>query len=243
MEPQLHVITRGSSSKLLLLNNCYILVVVLLCFVLSDSVPFPPKEEVDALREIADELHKRDWDFSLNPCDNNTNFVNPTGSKKFNNTVLCNCTAAECHVSHIILKGQDLSGVLPPSLAKLPHIAYFDVSQNYLNGSIPRQWASTKLQKLALAVNRLSGRIPDFLGNITTLTSLTLESNMFFGNVPASLGNLVNLETLFLSANNLSGEFPKELSGLTKLTVLRLTGNNFVGKLPNFSSWLNLQKV
>ncbi|GAA0156145.1 hypothetical protein LIER_43352 [Lithospermum erythrorhizon] len=130
MEPRhLQVIIRGSSSKLQLLkNSSYNILVVLLslCFVLSDSsvVPFPPKEEVAALREIADQLHKRDWNFSLNPCDNNTNWVNPTGSGYFNNTVLCNCTAAECHVSHIILKGQDLSGVLPPSLAKLPHIVY-----------------------------------------------------------------------------------------------------------------------
>ncbi|GAA0166445.1 hypothetical protein LIER_43757 [Lithospermum erythrorhizon] len=140
-----------------------------------------------------------------------------------------------------ILKGQDLSGVLPASVAKLPYIIFLDLWANYLNGTIPKEWASTKLEVLSVGINRLSGPIPEYLGNITSLIYLTLENNMFSGEVPASLGKLANLVTLVLNTNNLTGSIPAELSHLPKLKHIRLSSNNFVGKLPSFSSLTNLQ--
>lgn len=226
------------------------LVLVIICFSVSigvkGQVPFPPKEEVDALREIGDQLGKKDWDFGLNPCDNRTSWVSPlrVDMPMYNNTVLCNCTIDNvCHITHIMLKGQDLPGVLPPSLAKLPYIIYVDFWANYLNGTIPKEWGSTKLEVLAVGVNRLSGPIPEYLGNITSLIYLSLENNMFNGEVPASLEKLVNLEALVLNTNNLTGAIPTELSRLTKLTQLRISSNNFVGKIPRISTLTNLQRL
>ncbi|KAG9152778.1 hypothetical protein Leryth_021765, partial [Lithospermum erythrorhizon] len=191
----LHFNFRKETSTMLLIT-CYILIV---CFVLSDSVPFPPQEEVDALREIAKELHKEDWNFNLNPCNKNTNWFTPYTPDRptFINQVDCNCTANECHVSDIILRGQNLSGVLPPSLAKLPYIRRINLGGNYLNGMIPPQWASTNLYYLLVGDNCLSGSIPGYLGEIKTLTILAVGGNMFSGDVPATLGNLVNLEYLY----------------------------------------------
>ncbi|KAL7605573.1 probable leucine-rich repeat receptor-like serine/threonine-protein kinase At3g14840 [Lactuca sativa] len=94
-----------------------------------------------------------------------------------------------------------------------------------------------------LLVNRLSGRIPSFLGNLTSLVDLSLENNMFSGTVPAELGKLVNLKTLVLSANNPSGELPLELNGLTNLTELKLSSNNFTGKIPSLGTWIQLRKL
>ncbi|KAK1395257.1 hypothetical protein POM88_014313 [Heracleum sosnowskyi] len=141
------------------------------------------------------------------------------------------------------LKAQDLDGILPPSLAKLPFIKQIDLTRNYLHGKIPREWASTKLESIAVTVNRLAGPIPDYLGNISALTDLSLDNNMFNGSVPPELGKLVNLKSLHLDANYFTGQLPLELNNLINLQDIRLSRNNFKGKLPNFQFWKQLQKL
>ncbi|GMI72907.1 leucine-rich repeat receptor-like kinase with extracellular malectin-like domain 1 [Hibiscus trionum] len=205
-------------------------------------------KEVDALREIARQVGKKDWDFNVDPCSDHPSWrnTNQDPRKLYNNTVICNCSLPGdfCHVDSIYLRGEDLPGVLPPPLAKLPHIKVIDLTRNYLNGTIPPEWTSTKLETLSVTVNRLSGPIPDYLGNITTLQSLSLESNMFSGHIPPSLRKLVNLEKLVLNANNLTGELPQALTKLTKLTEFRIGSNNFSGRIPYiFQNWKQLQKL
>ncbi|KAL3345110.1 hypothetical protein AABB24_024185 [Solanum stoloniferum] len=206
-----------------------------------------PKDEVEALREIAAQLGKKDWDFKLNPCDGNSNWSTPKRKDMplYINTLECNCTFPDnlCHVENIFLRGQDLSGVLPASLAKLPYLKIIDLNRNYLSGTIPPEWASTKLELMAISNNRLSGHVPEYIGNMTSLVRLSLETNLFNGSLPAEVGNLVNLQMLNLKANNFTGEWPVELNNLTKLTELRISSNSFVGKLPNFESWKNLQML
>ncbi|XP_022715708.1 probable LRR receptor-like serine/threonine-protein kinase At1g07650 isoform X3 [Durio zibethinus] len=204
--------------------------------------------EVGALREIAIQLGKTNWNFSVDPCSNHSSWrtaeIDPR--KLYNNTLFCNCSfpGNVCHVDSIYLRGQDLPGVLPPSLVKLRHIRVADFSRNYLNGTIPREWTSTKLESLSVTVNRLSGPIPSYLGNITTLVNLTLESNNFSGHIPQELGKLFNLEKLVLNANNLKGTLPRALTSLTKLREFRISSNNFTGKVPNFfQNWKQLQKL
>lgn len=61
---------------------------------------------VKALHEIAIQLGKEDWNFSVNPCDeNDPNFSNwntPRMAERpqYNNSVICNCSypGAICHV-------------------------------------------------------------------------------------------------------------------------------------------------
>ncbi|PHU26039.1 hypothetical protein BC332_04371 [Capsicum chinense] len=206
-----------------------------------------PQREKSALREIAEQLGKSDWDFDLNPCDGNTNWTTPKidSMPLYVNNVTCNCSTPDgfCHVQIILLKGQDLAGVLPSSLVKLPYLKTIDISRNYLSGTIPREWASIKLEFMSVMVNQLSGPIPKYLGNMTTLLYMSLENNMFNGTVPKELGNMVNLQNLTLSFNNLTGKLPEEVSKLTKLKELRLSGNSFTGKLPSFESLKNLRKL
>ncbi|XP_004295405.1 PREDICTED: probable leucine-rich repeat receptor-like serine/threonine-protein kinase At3g14840-like [Fragaria vesca subsp. vesca] len=206
---------------------------------------------VEALREIGKELGKNDWNFSVDPCLNDTTHTSwatpkPADRPQFNNTLICNCSFPDdsCHVINIFLKGQDLAGVLPPSVAKLPYLTQIDFSRNFISGNIPSEWASTKLELMYLGVNNLSGPIPAFLGNITTLRNLSLETNMFSGIVPPEIGKLVNLQILVISANNLTGVLPVDLTNLTKLIELRISSNNFRGRIPDFfRSWSQLNEL
>ncbi|GLU22795.1 hypothetical protein SLE2022_388430 [Rubroshorea leprosula] len=130
-----------------------------------------------------------------------------------------------------------------PQFPSLPFPLLFSI-QTRANGTIPREWASTNLEYVSVSVNRFSGPIPDYLGNITTLRYLSLENNFFSGAIPPQLGKLINLGSLILNANNLTGELPPSLTNLSKLTELRISSNNFTGRIPDlFGSWKLLQKL
>ncbi|MBA0623239.1 hypothetical protein Godav_008712, partial [Gossypium davidsonii] len=241
----------------------YIIVTVLLVLICTEPNQVeaqvepanPPRYEVKALREIAAELGKKDWNFSENPCNNKSSWFTPPplhGSRAVNNsTVTCNCsfTNGECHIDGMyVLNGDkkidDLDGVLPRSLGKLSYIKTLHLYMNYLKGTIPHEWAALKLETVTLAMNRLSGPIPSYLGNITTLKYLSIENNLFSGTIPPEFGRLVNLENLTLNANYLTGKFPSSLANLSNLKELRISSNNFTGKMPDiFRSWKQLEKL
>ncbi|KAM2043165.1 hypothetical protein ACFX1R_038369 [Malus domestica] len=238
----------AASQNLSKLFFCYVvLLTVLICIEpikSQEQVGTLADDEVEALREIAVQLNKKDWNFS-DPCSNIPTISIPR-TDEYNNTLVCNCSFSGnvCHIQSIFLTGQDLDGVLPPALLKLPYLKQVNLARNYLSGSIPSEWNSTKLELLVLSVNNLSGPIPGYLGSITTLHSLALESNLFSGTLPPELGNLVNLELLYLRANNLTGELPSALTKMTKLRVLQIGSNNFTGRIPDyFRSWKNLQAL
>ncbi|XP_050290652.1 probable LRR receptor-like serine/threonine-protein kinase At1g07650 isoform X3 [Quercus robur] len=226
--------------------------VLLLCIVVKAQAGHLADDEVRALGEIADQLGKRGWNFKVDPCTSNdqswtTAQVNSNQPFYYNNTLICDCNLTNdgvCHVVQIFLRVQGLAGILPPALAKLHHLKIIDLNANYLSGNIPEEWASMQLEYLSISTNNLSGPIPTYLGNITTLKIMSIESNQFSGIVPPELGNLVNLEYLILSANNLTGELPDTLTNLNKLTEFRISSNNFTGRIPDiFRTWKQLQKL
>ncbi|QHN96484.1 putative leucine-rich repeat receptor-like serine/threonine-protein kinase [Arachis hypogaea] len=64
-----------------------------------------------------------------------------------------------------VLKSQNSSGTLPPQLARLPYLQEIDLTFNYLNGTIPKQWSSLNLVNIRLGDNQFSGSIPNFIQN------------------------------------------------------------------------------
>ena len=67
----------------------------------------------------------------------------------------------------------------------------------------------------------------DVYGN--RVTSLTIPDLGLTGTIPSYLGNLSSLQTLVLSHNWFSGTIPKEIGNLTKLKDLRLRYNKLQG--------------
>ena len=134
-----------------------------------------------------------------------------------------------------------LSGGLPPSLLHPPppRLALLDVSNNFLDGSIPPFPPLTAppspLRLLDLSHNRLSGGVPSPLP--PQLRVLALADNALSGPLPSGddLGGLAgSLRHLDLARNAFSGRFPDaDMIRLTRLTLMDVSGNAALeGHLP-----------
>ncbi len=69
----------------------------------------------------------------------------------------------------------------------------------------------SRVTKLLLSNESLSGTIPTELGRLFELTHLNLSSNSLTGSIPRELGLLYNLEEIRLSGNSLTGCIPVAL--------------------------------
>ncbi|GKE71729.1 kinase-like domain-containing protein, partial [Tanacetum coccineum] len=83
----------------------------------------------------------------------------------------------------------------------------------------------SKLYYLVIQDNKLTGGIPPFLGNITSMEKFSACENSFSGSIPHSIFNLSLLVNLSLSENHLTGSLPSEIG------FLEMGNNSFSGKL------------
>ncbi|KAG8363633.1 hypothetical protein BUALT_Bualt19G0042700 [Buddleja alternifolia] len=81
------------------------------------------------------------------------------------------------------------------------------------------------LMKLRLNNNQLHARLPDWLGQLTTIEELSLDYNYFEGPLPASLGSLQNLTGVGLAGNRLTGTLPENIGQLLQLVVFDVSTN------------------
>lgn len=129
----------------------------------------------------------------------------------------------------------DFNGSLSPLIGNMTNLTTLLLGNNQFSGSIPDEIQfCTKLQDLSVEANHeLGGTIPDFFGQLTSLTHLNLGTCSFRGPLPTSLGNLEKLKFLDVTFNNLEGSLPKELGNATNLTTLALAYNEFDGTIPS----------
>ncbi|GLU18026.1 hypothetical protein SLE2022_343490 [Rubroshorea leprosula] len=201
-----------------------------------------PDDELEALRDIAKTLGKKNWNFNVDPCSGKSDWVSDPIDRYENNVTCSNDNPPR--VVSIVLKKQNLPGTLPPELVRLPYLQTIDLSLNYLNGTIPAEWGSMKLVRISLVGNRVTGLIPQEIGNISTLQYFTVEFNQLSGSLPPELGNLPSIEYLHLTSNNFTGELPATFARLTSLKDFRIGDNQFTGKIPTFiQNWTNLEKL
>ncbi|KAL5837190.1 hypothetical protein ACOSQ3_014359 [Xanthoceras sorbifolium] len=205
-------------------------------------------EEVKALKVIGKKLGKTEWVLGGgDPCSGKGNWKLKNESNSIESSVSCDCSFnrnSSCHIVSIALKGQNLTGTVPPEFSKLRYLQHLDLSRNVLSGSIPPEWATMRLEELSFMGNRLSGPFPKVLTKITTLKNLSIEGNRFSGHIPPEIGKLINLQKLIISSNAFTGRLPAELAKLTNLTDMRINDNNFSGKIPEFiGNWTQIQKL
>lgn len=111
-------------------------------------------------------------------------------------------------------------------------VAFLDLSDNNLTGTIPEEIENLDLSFLNLRNNQLTGEIPASIGNVSTLYYLNIANNKLTGSIPSELGKLANLEYCYLFGNQLEGTLPESLANLTKLSVMDFSGNMLGGDLP-----------
>ncbi|KAK1309502.1 hypothetical protein QJS10_CPA09g00960 [Acorus calamus] len=133
-------------------------------------------------------------------------------------------------------------GELDPSKGRIISIP-MKLDKNLLTGQVPTFLGNlSSLQILSIAFNSFFGPIPKELGQLKELYVLSFGHNNFTGPLPAELGNLINLQKLYVDSCGASGEIPSSFSNLRNLIEVWAMGNNFTGILPEFiGGWTSMQ--
>ncbi|KAK1404905.1 LRR receptor serine/threonine-protein kinase [Heracleum sosnowskyi] len=238
-QQHLHPKFRSTTQSSFLLH-CYIY--VLLLNFLGCAAQLLPPEEVQTLKAIATKLEIKHWRVTRSSCGGDGGFQGGFLEKLSN--VTCNCTFSNnsvCHVTNIRLNALNLTGELPSEFSKLAFLQELDLTQNYINGTIPTTFGQLRLKILGLTDNRLSGSIPPEIADIGTLEELTIEDNQMGGPLPPELGRLRSLRRLLLSANNFTGRIPESFGALKNLSDFRIDGSRLSGKIPDFiGNWTKM---
>ncbi|KAG6384113.1 hypothetical protein SASPL_156088 [Salvia splendens] len=90
----------------------------------------------------------------------------------------------------------------------------------------------TKLEKLSIANNSISGKLPENISSFEKLLHLDVSSNLFYSSLPSEIGKLPRLQSLSVAGNNFSGSIPDTIAGLTSIRSLDLSNNSLSGPLP-----------
>ncbi|KAB2010170.1 hypothetical protein ES319_D10G218600v1, partial [Gossypium barbadense] len=146
------------------------------------------------------------------------------------------------------LHNNSLYGPIPSHIGYLSKLIFLDLSYNYFSGHIPSEICLLKitiiytlptlleqqksLQLISLVRNKISGPIPQEIGNLSTVSNIFFYLNHLSGPIPASIGRLHNLYRLDLNRNRLIGSIPKEVGLLRSLLLLDFSGNSLTGLVP-----------
>ncbi|KAF4398628.1 hypothetical protein G4B88_013717 [Cannabis sativa] len=115
----------------------------------------------------------------------------------------------------------------------LPNLVHLDLSYNMLS-SIPQFFGNmTTITYLDLSHNGLIGSIPTSFGCLTALMYLDLSSNSINGSIPHTFGNMTSLGYISISRNELQGYIPNGFGNMVSLTYLDLSSNQLQGCIPN----------
>ncbi|XP_074576784.1 receptor-like protein EIX2 [Curcuma longa] len=140
---------------------------------------------------------------------------------------------------HLDMMSAGFYGSIPVELSATPSLRYLDLSMNgnlTVDASTLLRGKWRQIEVLRLASNQIYGRLPDSIGNISSLIELDLLSNNIEGGIPSSIGKLFNLQILELRGNNLTLDLPLYLikHPLPQLRSLSLAGNKLSGTLPGW---------
>lgn len=136
------------------------------------------------------------------------------------------------HVTMLDLSHRNLvsPSFLPLELVLLsPTLELLWLSDNMgLSGTIPNYIGDlTSLSSLSMYRTSMEGSIPKSLYNLPKLSSLRLYKSNFSGSISSNIGKLIGLRWLWLHENRFSGVLPQELGSLSKLEGMTLHGNQF----------------
>ncbi|XP_039061887.1 probable LRR receptor-like serine/threonine-protein kinase At3g47570 [Hibiscus syriacus] len=120
----------------------------------------------------------------------------------------------------------NFGGVFPECINNFSStLLHLEIDENKISGIIPNGIGNLiNLEVLSASTNQLSSFIPFDVGRLQKLSGL----------LPNNLGSCVSLEKLFLDGNMFEGPIPPSLSSLRGLVELDLSDNNLSGGIPKF---------
>ncbi|KAK2973293.1 hypothetical protein RJ640_029743 [Escallonia rubra] len=143
---------------------------------------------------------------------------------------LTNCT----NLRNLIFFENQFGGVLPGSIANLSSkLEILWLGLNKISGSIPQEIGNlNNLYLISIVDNMISGSIPESIGKLSKLHGLGIRMNNISEKIPPSIGNITRLSFVSAAANMLEGSIPAELGNCTNLQELYLGSNRLTGVIP-----------
>ncbi|KAH7844351.1 hypothetical protein Vadar_027125 [Vaccinium darrowii] len=138
-------------------------------------------------------------------------------------------------LAQLIIANNSFYGDLPKELANLRRLQYIDLGQNNFGGPIP-PWLGgipnefvnlVNLKILSLQSARLTGLLPHFLFNMSSLQVISVNENNFSGSLPRNIcphGSA--LVGIYFLRNQLTGGIPFDIGNCTSIQVIELSENN-----------------
>ncbi|CAN6330157.1 unnamed protein product [Urochloa humidicola] len=162
--------------------------------------------------------------------------------RSWNGSGLTACSGAwlgvKCVLGSVVgitLPWRGLSGTLSQrGLGQLTRLRRLSLHDNAISGPIPTSLGFLPdLRGLYLFNNRFSGSIPASIGGCFALQSFDASNNRLTGAIPATVANSTNLIRLNLSRNALSDQIPANIAASASLLYLDLSYNNLSGPIPD----------
>uniref|UniRef100_A0A803KQ56 non-specific serine/threonine protein kinase n=1 Tax=Chenopodium quinoa TaxID=63459 RepID=A0A803KQ56_CHEQI len=151
---------------------------------------------------------------------------------------LSNCTS----LFDLQLRDNQLTGVVPPSLSKLPHLVNISMQNNKLQGPMS---AFARGVQVSLGFTNTFVRIHQALVILKSLRCLILNvvvvnfaKQNWGGFISPSFANLTSLTSIILNGNDLVGTIPSVLTNLKMLQRFDVSNNSLTGKVPNGNPFL-----
>ncbi|KAJ9550213.1 hypothetical protein OSB04_014258 [Centaurea solstitialis] len=201
------------------------LMAVLLFFIIPATCQLP-SQDILALLEFKKGIKHDPTSFVLSSW--NEESIDFNGCPSSWNGIMCNGG----NVAGVVLDHHSLvADVDLDVFANLTKLVKLSISNNSISGKFPRKLGEM-LEFLDISDNLFNSTLPSDIGKIGSLTNLSLAGNDFSGSIPDWVSGLGSIRSLDLSRNSFSGSVPSSLTLLNNLVYLNLSENGFSKRIP-----------